>query len=1390
MRPKIDFHPLQYGWKPLLSSLAMLVAGLSLTAASVYFTHQGTQDTALRTFSQYGDRIEAAVQTQFRQPLYGIRGAIGAQASTGIFSEMKRANFHAYVASRDIASEFPGTRGFGYIERVMRHDMARFEASQKADEAPFFTVKTGGTAPDLYIVKYMEPMSVNAPALGFDLGSEPVRREALERAIETGEPSLSGVIDLLQDGQKVPGFLYLVPVFSDGTTPDTPQTRRKQLVGLFDASLTASELLRSTLEVAHGDVDFELYDGATPTAQSLVFSSRHSLDDSARNLTPTNFKAERAFSQVRGLMIGGRLLTLRTGSGALFDNDLDTTTPRLVGAGGATLSLLLATIAWLLLIGRARAETLAQSRTADLGLLVSAQKATNEHLSRAIRESKSLMEAIDQHSMLSITNLAGTITHVNDLFCTTSGYSREELIGQNHRIIKTEVQSTEFWQSMWKTITAGQVWRNVACNRAKNGALFWVNTVIAPLFNDNGVERFIAIRTDITAARNTELALSAERERLSNIIMGTRTGTWEWNVQTDALVINERWADILGYTLPELSPISVAVWFEHCHPDDLTQAEALLAQHIEGHLGYYECELRMRHRDGHWVWIQDRGKISSWTADGKPEWMSGTHMDISEQKLAAAETARTTAMLQSVLDAASEVAVITTGLDRTITLFNTGAERMLGYTAAEVVGLHTPALFSDTQELTARAAEMTHELGTLVTPVNVVAHESMLGKRSEWTHIRKDGTRLVIALVITPLTDTNGVRIGYLGISHDISIEKDYENWLHTAMQEAEAATTAKSQFLANMSHEIRTPMNAILGMLKLLQNTALTPRQLDYTSKTEGAAQSLLGLLNDILDFSKLDAAKMELDLQPFRVDHLVRDLSVIVSANLGRKPVVLRFDIAAEVPRALIGDALRLQQVLINLGGNAIKFTEKGEVVVQIELLARSEIDTTLRFSVRDSGIGIAPEHLKHIFIGFSQAEASTTRRFGGTGLGLSISRQLVELMGGELAVDSVLGQGSTFYFTLTLAATPLWSDEPAEVTQAPAKALRRLEGMRLLVVEDNPINQQVAQELLSHEGAQMTIAANGQLGVAAVAAAQPQFDAVLMDLQMPVMDGYAATRAIRTELGLADLPIIAMTANAMASDREACLAAGMNDHIGKPFNLSDLVKLLQTITHRSIDTDDTQPSALAEPGSAPLPTTTAAIDMTSALNRLGGNAALYARIIKDYKKEIAHLPDQLDLLLREGNLSGASQLLHTLKGLSATVGASHLAEVARTAEEMINTADANAIRHHDALCANFRSAVARTGRAMAEITTKLSPASAPVPAVATQTELDQPRLLAQLRELQDLLQHANMRAIDVHAQLESTLLQIAPVECKALDAAMEAFDFALAVVQCGTLVKKLRL
>jgi len=530
---------------------------------------------------------------------------------------------------------------------------------------------------------------------------------------------------------------------------------------------------------------------------------------------------------------------------------------------------------------------------------------------------------------------------------------------------------------------------------------------------------------------------------------------------------------------------------------------------------------------------------------------------------------------------------------------------------------------------------------------------------------------------------------------------------LVNATEAAQAAANAKGQFLANMSHEIRTPMNAILGMLALLQKTDLNGQQLDYATKAESAAKSLLGLINDVLDFSKVEAGKMVLDSHPFRLDRLLRDLSVILASSVAGKPVDVLFDIDPALPEVVRGDAMRLRQVLINLGSNAVKFTPAGQVVLALRLQSLQAGLADIEFRVQDSGIGITPEAQQRIFDGFSQAEATTTRQFGGSGLGLPISQRLVQLMGGALRLTSQPGIGTTCVFSLRLEAV---AQVPADLVETPpsppgerralviddnplgaaltqqmvtswgwhcevsadsmqalgqiapqchsgtfpfdviyldcqmaplngwetARAIRqccaaqggvqplivmisnlgrealaqrtprerelvngflvrpvtasmlleavidplhtlaharhieqlrtathRLEQLRLLVVEDNLINQQVAEELLTAEGALVTLAANGKLGVEAVAAAHPPFDAVLMDIQMPVMDGYAATREIRQRLGRTALPIIAMTANALDSDRQSCLAAGMDAHVGKPFDVTHLVEVITRLT-----------------------------------------------------------------------------------------------------------------------------------------------------------------------------------------------------------------------------------
>ncbi|QJD94293.1 response regulator [Duganella dendranthematis] len=399
--------------------------------------------------------------------------------------------------------------------------------------------------------------------------------------------------------------------------------------------------------------------------------------------------------------------------------------------------------------------------------------------------------------------------------------------------------------------------------------------------------------------------------------------------------------------------------------------------------------------------------------------------------------------------------------------------------------------------------------------------------------------------------------------------------------QRAEAASRAKSEFVANMSHEIRTPMNAVLGVAYLLENTPLTQAQKEYVGMIRSSGQMLLGVLNDVLDFSKIEAGRMELAPQPFLLREVLDSLSNVMSLPANARGISLAIDADDEVPAVLVGDAMRLQQILLNLVGNAVKFTERGGVSVRVMLEpAAAEQGLRLRFTVRDSGIGMDLEQQSRLFSAFNQADASTTRRFGGTGLGLAICRRLTELMGGDISVRSTPGAGSEFVVTLpfgvadedvpvehpalqTAAAqgwlmseTPALQDAPPEPEPALAP---RLQGLRLLLVEDHPLNQLVARGMLEHAGASVEVAENGQLAVDRLRDRAEDYDIVLMDVQMAVMDGFEATRHIRHTLGL-KLPVLAMTAGVMQSEQDQCIDAGMDDFIAKPL---DVEQMLDTIS-----------------------------------------------------------------------------------------------------------------------------------------------------------------------------------------------------------------------------------
>ena len=655
----------------------------------------------------------------------------------------------------------------------------------------------------------------------------------------------------------------------------------------------------------------------------------------------------------------------------------------------------------------------------------------------------------------------------------------------------------------------------------------------------------------------------------------------------------------------------------------------------------------------------------------------------------------------------------------------------------------------------------------------------------------------------------DGRPLRMVGVNYDLTEQKNIEQVLALAKTEAEQASIIKSAFLANMSHEIRTPMNAILGLAHLLEQTSLDEHQRDYVDKVQFSARSLLGILNDILDLSKVEAGKMDLTEEPFCIDDLMKSLSTIAANNARDKDIEILFDITPSTPSILIGDSLRLQQILTNLVGNAIKFTDHGEVVIHVEVTSADTSGVSLLFSIRDTGIGIPYDKQEAIFGSFSQADGSASRRFGGSGLGLAISRKLVELAGGRIWCESAPGNGSTFYFTIHLSRPSVDSGEP-KVSQAvpsglrvliaddnptagqilatmaasfgwrvvvatsgrtaleeieraalddpfdlylldwlmpdaggneiaerikaaqsanaspfilllasayeyqrvrrescntpsvrtiltkpmtasslldavtmvrptdtpgtippctePDDAVLPLTGRTLLLVEDNSINQLVACRILEKAGAKVVVAGNGIKALETLSASRNNFDCILMDIQMPGMDGYETTRTIRDQFRM-DAPIIAMTANAMSSDRELCLAAGMNDHISKPYIASQMIAVIARHTHKQ-DSDQSASIPIVTVSQDDNTPASKIIDYDEALSRTMGDHELLRVIMEEFSSLYSNELSILSRLLSEGDLAAVARRAHDLKGVSANVGAIKLANAVlllqKTAEE----------------------------------------------------------------------------------------------------------------------------
>lgn len=1491
-------------WSSLGWASVVLLAFLLAAAAAGLYQHRKNQAMVSGRITHLSEQAAQSLQRRFELYQYGLRGARGAVITSGNGrGNLTRAEFARYAESRDIATEFPGARGFGFIARVPETEAARFVARARADGMPDFTIRQlGPHAGERFVIKYIEPVAPNAAAVGLDIASEKNRRDAALAAMTSGEVALTGPITLVQaTGITNRSLLILMPVYRNDQHP-SEKDRVADCIGWVYAPLITDDILTS-IDEANSDYGFRLSDITDPNHTQVFFTSRQ--------------------QGTRGHLSHATVFRLY---GRTWEVEIE--------ARAAFLAGLALPDPWVLGVLIAGAGGL-------LSALLAVMLSTGARKQRA-RSQQARLAAIVQSSYDAVigATLEGRITEWNPAATQIFGFSAANALGKPLADMIVSRKYLHEHEALMETIAGGG---NVAAfetvRRHESGRPLEVEVSAAPIRGPGRRPQGVALTVrDIHERKDAERKVlelnstlehqvherTAELQAFSSLQRAILNNAGYAIVAADPdgliTLFNPAAETMLGYTSEEMVGVATPTLFHD--PEELAARAAWLRVELEQPIkpGFEVLIAKAKEApDVHeWTYVTRDGRrvpvllnVSTlYRGEGEVLGYLGIAVDLRERKKREAALAINERKLRGLFEL-SPLGIALTDEEGHFVEFNEAFCQLTGYDEDDLRHVDywklTPPEYAAKEETLARVIEQTGRYGPF-----------------EKEYQRANGERIPVRL--------NGVRLymddkPYLwSIVEDITLQRMTESAMVDAVAAAEAASAAKSNFLANMSHEIRTPMNAILGMLQLLERTGLDPRQEDYRDKTERAAKTLLAILNDILDFSKIEAGRQTIEAAAFDVEAMFRDIGVIVSGNVGEKNIELIFNIDSALPAQLVGDSLRLRQVLINLAGNAVKFTHEGEVVIGARVSGRSPGRMRLYFEVTDTGIGIDGDKLESIFEGFSQAEASTTRRFGGTGLGLAISKRLVALMGGDLGVDSEPGKGSRFHFTVELGipggsdalpATRLpgtsaalralavddnpsarkvltemggalgWQVDTVEsgeraiqqITRSIALAqpydvilvdwsmpgidgwetskrirelpsalmplivmvtahgreamaeqsaqesglldgfltkpitasmladavadaragkragkpatpqpgnlhpsVHRLQKMRVLVVEDNLTNQQVVTELLHGEGALVEVAGGGQAALGLLSDGKHGYDVVLMDIQMPDMDGYTATRRIRALPGMARLPIIAMTANVLPSDRQACLDAGMNDHIGKPFDLDDLVGRLRQWTGRSAAMAQASPRLENTPKADAEPTPVT-LDRRAAIARLGGNTRLYESTLADFLTSATALLRDLVQAMQDDHRQHGVRQLHTLKGLAGTVGAMALAQAAAAQEHAVRVAtDDWEIFVNTAQLTDLLAKV--QAEAEAEAASSQPPFESQ-PQRARGTEAP-PITRASMTHFMGLLDASNLGALDVYAAMAGSMADRYPETHRRVEAALANLDFAAAHTACQRLMQ----
>ncbi|AAM05416.1 TPA: PAS domain-containing protein [Methanosarcina acetivorans] len=900
----------------------------------------------------------------------------------------------------------------------------------------------------------------------------------------------------------------------------------------------------------------------------------------------------------------------------------------------------------------------------------------------------------------------GTLSYVNPFFVRMWGYgSAEEPPGR--QVSELWASPAEFLQAERECREKGE-WIGELQARRRDGTFFYVHTSLSLIRNREGLPLGISGSfVDITRLkqveeelRNRTLELSEAKARLDLALEATEMGTWDWDVLTNGMTWDDNLFRLVGISREEflqthdsLLELSNRI----LSPEDNRRMLEVMQAVADGKTDSYEFEHDVLRPDGTVRHFLVKGRAHR-DSEGKLLRVTGTTTDITDQKIAEdalrrseANLARSQAMahLGSYSFDAHTGEIYWSEELKTIWDYDPGPN----YSFETVISRIHP-------EDRKRILEALKNAGQGKHPFN-----------SEYGILKPDGSIRYVHDQGEISLDGNGVPVRMFGTLQDITHRKLMEEQLLKAKEAAESANKAKGDFLANMSHEIRTPMNAVLGMLEMLLETSLTDEQREYLQLAHASAESLLSIIDDVLDFSKIEQNKLELEQISFELESLISHIINLLSGKAGSKGLKLAFHIEKDLPSTFIGDPVRLKQVLFNILGNAIKFTKKGEIALSVEVYMPSERNSglsnsdfpeevALLFKVKDTGIGIPPEKLSQIFDPFIQADASVTREYGGTGLGLAISSQLVELMEGRIWVESEVGKGCTFYFTVRVKRGES-SENYGQGNNIPEESLLVCmeakesygngitsgESLNVLFAEDHPINQKLILGLLEKKGHKLTLVTSGKDALDALS--RRDFDAVLMDIQMPGMDGLEATRRIRdpsSGVRRHNIPIIAFTARALKEDREKCFEAGMNYYISKPLKKEKLLNILEdirvgkntrekTARERTVQDRIVQEKNIQERAATPLDLESIAFDfpedqvfnLEEVLERTEGDEVLLKEMVKIFLGMAPELLDSINSALRKGEAEALRENAHILKSAAGSIGANRVFRVAYYLEQV---------------------------------------------------------------------------------------------------------------------------